>query len=527
MLVPEFKIKAFAAGVRAAWTPLPGIALRFGILIPLGLYQQHAKTHWKAIEDYPKLGDVYSLDARSGESMAMKWGQRNFYYHLAVLIPSIFLLPPANIIFAIPDIVLLAYLGLTVTHQGHYSPKNMDACKDPALLSNTAFLQAAANLGLLANAERACIQFVQQRNLAVVVCALVASMIFFNICNCFFACLSLAKEVTLSRLPYSQLPFWNNILPTLMLPFRDFGVLCFWILCYVPCLVFRRLPESFQARILFAIRCSSKSIQARFRQRSSAQGARDDHSGTWTHVLREKSPVTPLAEFLGVYDVLVMVATHLHYNDIVNLSLVSRSICQTLLPAPDSAQQPLHLGAYTCDPVTRAQCWACLNQICKGCSFRRVLKEAQLFCDHMLHCLPHCSACYRRTLREPRLEASRQIDTRRCGCRHPTTSSTSRFFQRLFHGGENRARGVSDVASPRGGPLLICRSCNQLSDAELVEDSMRRLECEMSQATTVSNVKGIADSICCSNCRKVLGEGRRWWVCEFCDKECRSGLHGA
>lgn len=459
--------------------------------------------------------------------LSFRKGQRNFYYHLAVFIPSVFLLPPVNIIFAIPDIVLLAYLGLSVTHQSRYSPNHLEACKDPALLSSPAFLQAAASIGLLANAERACKEFVQQRNLAVVVCALGASMVFFNICNCFFACVSLAKEVNSSRISHSQLPFWKEVLPTLMLPLRDFGVLCFRILCYGPCLAFRRLPASIQARILFAMRNSVKSIQARLRKRTYPQGARDDYSGTRTSTLQETRPATPLTEFLGVYDVLLMVATHLHYVDIASLSLVSRRIRQTLLPGPDSDRQPLHLRMYTCEPESRARCWICPNQICGGCSFRRKLMEAQFFYDHLFHCLPHCSKCYLRTLREPRLEGPPQIDTRQCTCLHPTPSTRPQFMQRLFRTGGNYNPGALEVASPRGGPFLICRSCNQLSDAELVEDGMRRLKCDMkSRGTTVSNLKGIADSRCCSSCRIVLGEGRRWWVCEYCDKECRSGLHG-
>ncbi|OAG02043.1 uncharacterized protein CC84DRAFT_981693 [Paraphaeosphaeria sporulosa] len=525
MLVPKFKIQHFVAGAIAEFTPIPGILLRFAILIPLGLCQSVAKTHWKAIGSYPKLRDAYSLQIRAGEHMAFKWSQVNFCYHLAALIPSTFLLSPVNIIFAIPDVVLLTYLSLAITSQESYSPKNMD-CQDPTSLSNPVFLQAAASLGLLMDVERACEEFKQQRNFAVVTCALVASMVFFNICNCFFACVRLGKEVNSSKISHSQLPIWKQLLPTLMLPFREFMVLCFWILLYVPCLTFRRFPASVQSRVLFAMRCRVKSFQGRFQQRKPAQCAQTDHNGAWMTALQGKNTDAPLAEFLCVYDVLVMVTTHLHYVDITNLSLVSRRIHKTLLPAKDAPSN--FLRTYSCNPGFKARCYVCPNQICNGCLFRREVKKAQLFYDHLFHCLPHCSKCYLRTLREPRVDVHgpAQIDTRQCACRHPTASTVPQFLQRLFHSSGNDAHGILEEGRTRGGPLLVCRTCNQLSDAELAAIGTRRLKGEMrSRVLTRSDLKGVADSKCCSGCRKVLRKGARWWICESCNKECRSRLH--
>ncbi|KAL5390188.1 hypothetical protein PMIN02_007073 [Paraphaeosphaeria minitans] len=525
MLLPKFKIQHFVAGVIADFTPIPAMLLRFAILIPLGLYQSIAKSHWKAIGKYPELRDAYSLQVLSGERMAFKW--INFYYHLAVLIPSTFLLPPVTIIFTIPDVVLATYLGLTGTSQKSYAPSNMD-CEDPASLSNLVFLQAAASLGLLTNVERACKEFEQQRNFALVICALVASMVFFNIGNCFFACIRLGKEVNSSGISHAQLPIWSQLLPTLMLPIRDFGLLCFWILFYIPCLAFRRLPASIQSRALFAMRYSVKYMHAKFQRRTYAQGARVNHSACNT-ALQEENTDAPLAEFLSVSDVLVMITTHLHHVDITNLSLVSRRIHRTLLPAQHAPNS--FLRTYSCNPGFKAHCYICPNQICTACLFRRELKAAQIFYDHLFHCLPHCSTCYLRTLREPRVgaHAPAQIDTRRCSCRYPTASTTRHVQSRqFFHGVVGiDAHSTLEEARTRGGPLLICRTCNQLSDAELAAIGTARLKGEMrTRVSTTSDLKGVAYLRCCFECRKVLEKGARWWVCDSCNKECRSGLHG-
>jgi hypothetical protein len=231
-------------------------------------------------------------------------------------------------------------------------------------------------------------------------------MVFFNIWHCLLVCVSLAKQVNSSQISHLQLPIWSALLPTMMLPFRDVGVLCFWIFCYMPCLTFRRLPAAVQARILYVVRYSAKFIRVRLRRNPSAQGARDDRAIAKILAMQDKALVTPLAEFLAVYDVLLTVVSHLHYVDMTNPTLVSKTICQTLLFAPDGT-----FRKYTCEPNSRERCWVCSNRICNGCSFRRSLKESHPFYDHVFHCVPHCSACYLGTLRKPRIIGLPSIGT--------------------------------------------------------------------------------------------------------------------
>jgi hypothetical protein len=73
---------------------------------------------------------------------------------------------------------------------------------------------------------------------------------------------------------------------------------------------------------------------------------------------------TPLAEFLGIYDMLMLVTQELHYIDIMRLSRVSRSVREAVLPPQDYNRRLDVFKMYTCPGEEKACCWACNSQIC-------------------------------------------------------------------------------------------------------------------------------------------------------------------
>lgn len=74
---------------------------------------------------------------------------------------------------------------------------------------------------------------------------------------------------------------------------------------------------------------------------------------------------TPLAEFLGIYDMLMLVTEHLHYIDINNLSRVSKSVREAVLPEQDFERRMKVFKLYTCSTTPhKEQCWTCNNQVC-------------------------------------------------------------------------------------------------------------------------------------------------------------------
>ena len=140
------------------------------------------------------------------------------------------------------------------------------------------------------------------------------------------------------------------------------------IIRLIPMIIMRFLPHSARARLSFACRYVTKAGQAL-----------EEQSEIQLQTIRHKSKKEPeqhqyvakgvgrpnrLTEFLGIYDILILVLKNLHYTDIATLSLVSRSVREILVPTGAHAQRILHLQMYTCRRRAKAQCWSCTNQIC-------------------------------------------------------------------------------------------------------------------------------------------------------------------
>jgi len=90
-----------------------------------------------------------------------------------------------------------------------------------------------------------------------------------------------------------------------------------------------------------------------------------DTTGSRTPRYRGSSGApSPLADFLGIYDMLMLVTKDLHYTDVMALSCVSKSVREAVLPA-DFFEQRLHaFRRYTCSDEERQGCWLCKKPIC-------------------------------------------------------------------------------------------------------------------------------------------------------------------
>lgn len=61
---------------------------------------------------------------------------------------------------------------------------------------------------------------------------------------------------------------------------------------------------------------------------------------------------------------LIAVAEEMHYLDIMNLSRVSKSIREVVLPAHDFDRRVDVFRRYTCPGKEKTDCWVCDKQIC-------------------------------------------------------------------------------------------------------------------------------------------------------------------
>lgn len=65
------------------------------------------------------------------------------------------------------------------------------------------------------------------------------------------------------------------------------------------------------------------------------------------------------------YDVLMLIASRLHYADIVSLSLASKALRQVIFPPYIRAAKSEMLRIQCCEDGTKTECWICRSQICR------------------------------------------------------------------------------------------------------------------------------------------------------------------
>lgn len=234
-------------------------------------------------------------------------------------------------------------------------------------------------------------------------------------------------------------PFWKTVL-------RGFTeiplAVCFMIWVYVwmmPEVLFRCLPLPVKSRVRFTRRYGVKTGQA-IEEKGEMQ-MKQLKRKIWSDmsspkgIFQGKGPGAPtdLADFLNVYDMLILVVQDLHHIDITSLSLVSRSVREAVLPANQYAQRMTHFKMYTCHPRSKRQCWVCTNQICDGCRQTPLLRQSLAY-YHLEECRPYCTKCYFKTVqaKAPRYRSERHNDARHCKCA-PLTP-TPNIFQRCISG---------------------------------------------------------------------------------------------
>jgi hypothetical protein len=223
----------------------------------------------------------------------------------------------------------------------------------------------------------------------------------------------------------------------------------------------------------------------------------DPTTGT-PHASNEK-----LLELLSSYPIMTALARNLHYVDLVQLSLASKDVHETIFPISKPAASS-SLKRHCCFRGVHSTCWCCKNQICterhrrtsgsnankdgsKSSCAASTLQPRADTTGHLNHCTQYCSKCFRTKLCKQ--SGPREL-SRQCKC--------------------NVNRGTAFKS--------LCRFCVELPKGVAKE----RVE--------TRELKGIlnnaARQVNCGGCKKKLPKtGPRWWACDRCKKECRSALH--
>ncbi|KAF2873478.1 hypothetical protein BDV95DRAFT_592839 [Massariosphaeria phaeospora] len=207
-----------------------------------------------------------------------------------------------------------------------------------------------------------------------------------------------------------------------------------------------------------------------------------------------RGQASELSNFLGIYDMLILVAHDLHYIDIMNLRLTSKSVRQAILPAQDYGLEKRldHLKRYSCDADNRMKCWVCTIQVCAGCKVQCRLPNAPLYV-HLERCRAYCTPCYKdqahpwntiALLRFPGLT--------NCVC--DSLSVPPNLFQRLANGSEyykTRRIAIRHVTK------VMCRSCRVLTNYETLVKTKKRTQVELKNSHRQEGAR-------CDNCKVAL-----------------------
>lgn len=320
------------------------------------------------------------------------------------------------------------------------------------------------------------------------------------------------------------LDFAKSALGLLKALLRVCGIILIAFLYSLPQFIFRCLPLSFKAPVRMRRRNAAKAAiglgqkiemtMTDFTQRviSKRRQKRRYQGGDGVK--------SPLADFLGTYDMLILVAQELHYLDVINLSYVSKSVRESVLPAEDFDRRIAVFRTYTCHDMEKSRCWVCANQICLLCRQSPLIPLTTLL-HHLDTCIPYCAMCYRLSINRRRPDRYERTKDPVCACA-PVTGTPS-LLQRLFRG---RAHYKDPQTTLFRRAREVCRECNLLSADQLLAKRLPKTKRELQEGRGGRDGKVWTE---CGNysCRKDLGTGPRWWVHISCRKECSSSAHRA
>ncbi|KAF2744948.1 hypothetical protein M011DRAFT_469972 [Sporormia fimetaria CBS 119925] len=261
----------------------------------------------------------------------------SFFWTIASIV-SIFLLPfPLPWFLGIGDVAIIALMGVIFHGFGKYVNNSISSCTElpgphnwqrPQGASES-FFDALARLDpATSESQEACKSFLWKSNpLAFALMGMYATLaginLLFGLCI-FRRSRSGFRSLTQSGLRTQRAICWYFIAATLSLPVG----------------LFRKLPYSLKAPIRYRSRYAWKSF---LHAQHMAQHWLKQRLGTRTafapsnFVSDSVLPQPPIARFLGIYDILIQVARHSHYGDLLNLSLTSKRVREAIFPVADRA----------------------------------------------------------------------------------------------------------------------------------------------------------------------------------------------
>ncbi|SCV58661.1 uncharacterized protein FFB14_15770 [Fusarium fujikuroi] len=222
-------------------------------------------------------------------------------------------------------------------------------------------------------------------------------------------------------------------------------------------------------------------------------------------LLSQKSPgrEKSLATMLQNDDIAERVASYLHYDDVVNLSLTSKLMRTTVFyPSmdPDSRRDRIEsLCVASCLKGNKSECWSCERVICNTCRAPKQRIRSSRIKDHFAHCYAVCTMCYLISAQGGAAPFNAKWNMQDLEMQHVNCCS---FREPQWEDG--------------GG--YLCRHCIKLDGQKLTE--MREMRDEFYLSKTLPR------NVDCAICMWPIGRrSTRWWFCAKGKHECHWAGH--
>jgi hypothetical protein len=322
---------------------------------------------------------------------------------------------------------------------------------------------------------------------------------------------------------------------------REITLFLLGTLWLLPQNTFRCLPLSFKSKVQFSRRYTWNSMlgleqNAELGVTELKEMYKEHQENKIPRYQGGSGQAYPLSNFLSIYDMLMAVTQEMYYLDTMNLSRVSKSVREVVLPAYDIDPCMEVIRKYTCPGEEKSACWVCDKQVCivcttqltvpinssrQGCQYLPEITQTTVF-HHLQNCRPFCTPCYQRTVVSKRSTGPHLMRQKMIGphCRCAPIPVHPNLLQLVLRGLEWHKKKQADIPKIA---RAICRECNIHSVAKLREIREQRTKLELKRGLQEDGEKWTK----CARCHHALGTGPRWWVCgaTTCGKECRAIMH--
>lgn len=444
------------------------LVLRFCEVITAAVLAFAAKNTLHLVKSHPELqAPPYDKHVLLSQSLVYVGGMTTFVWMFVGFILILIWKGPIIFIYGLLDLGLGLVLSIGAGLQGNYLPATHATCKHAETWqvqdNHPSFFHLAATFGKGQDAKASCNQFVTVWILAVIV-------IVFQMITAYIGIFCDTREQSILN-PYRPFAWFVIVI---------FGV-PYWIASYS------------SPRIRFGYRFVKKVIR---RIRGMEKLEFEEAPKYTPNYSNMRISAPNLQRILNIEHLLLPIAAGLHYDDLLNLSLTSKAIRESVFPDGDMIYRVQKLKAYTCNEDSRFKCLYCNKQVCSDCTVVRNLPSLP-GAHHMTFCEAYCSKCYFKTI-FPSV-SRRGADKLGCRC---LLANVSIQDQRM------------------------CHACNLKDWQELqAERSKRYVQQLRDRATGADLPEGT--TLECAKCRGALKGGARWWMCSKCKGECVSKIHPA